>query len=194
MISEFGFTVFMTETEVNKLYRRCCIKFHPDKISQRGLPITEEVNDRFTRLGNEYEKFVEYVKKSSSAETTPVHENPGPPKQKQGKKRCCGFCKKPGHTKRTCEEFRQHQEKEQAEKEANRKKSESMNRFIINPDVMLSATITVTFPIPVNKKVGDIIIIPYTDLSGKYMEHKTKIRHEDLINGRRNIVVTISLK
>ena len=59
---------------------------------------------------------------------------------------------------------------------------------------MVSATITVTFPIPINKKVGDIIIIPYTDLSGKSREHKTKIRYEDLMNGRQTIEVTIPLK
>ena len=194
MFSEFGFSITMTESEVNKLYRRCCIRFHPDKISQKGIPVTKEDNDKFTRLGNEYETFVNYVKKPSKTESKYYEEAMPQKQQKKPRQRCCGFCRKPGHTRKTCEEFKNHKEKEQAEKETKRKDNESTHRFIIHPEVMVSATITVTFPIPINKKVEDIIIIPYTDLSGKSREHKTKIRYEDLMNGRQTIEVTIPLK
>ena len=82
MFSEFGFSITMTESEVNKLYRRCCIRFHPDKISQKGIPVTKEDNDKFTRLGNEYETFVNYVKKNSKTESK-YYEEAMPQKQQR---------------------------------------------------------------------------------------------------------------
>ena len=198
MDSEFGFHYNMSENQVNKIYRKACIKYHPDKISQRGMPITQEVNDTFSRLGNEYEKFLEHSRKNSyqkdnaaekSSTTTP--QPPPPPPQK--KKRCCGFCRKPGHTRKTCKEFKEYESKKQHDK---RKSNINENRktYIVHPVMMTTATITISIPVNPSNKVGDVIVVPYFDLSGKAREHRTKIRYEDLMNGRQTIDVVIPLK
>lgn len=211
MPSEFGFTPFMTENEIKKHYRKACLKYHPDKVSLKGLPVTKEVNDQFARLANEYQRFMKqtsysyssssykpsssYTSKPSSKPSYASSSKPSPTPEsapKPKKPRCCGFCKKPGHNRSTCKEFKEHKEEQRKQKEEQRKQKEKLNTYIIHQEMMYTAWVDYIFPLPLNKKVGDVIIVPYTDLAGNKREYKHTIVEDDL--KKKTFRVNINLK
>ena len=96
-----------------------------------------------------------------------------------------------GHPK-TCKEFKEYKEEQRKQKEEQRKQKEKLNTYIIHPEMMYTAWVDYIFPLPLNKKVGDVIILPYTDLAGNKREYKHTINQDDL--KKKTFSVNINLK
>ena len=96
----------------------------------------------------------------------------------QKKQRCCSKCKQPGHTKTTCPELHP---RKAAKRERNQKKQQKPAQNTTDPhtyDVHFEdceQSINVRFPVPDGATDGDVINIPYIDLSGTKRTHQFKI-------------------
>ena len=194
-MSEFNFSYTMSIDEVKKTYRASLLKFHPDKMNQRGETVDDNATARFHRLQQEFRKYLSATQRNSthSAQPPPKKEPKETPrentteetKETPKRHRKCGHCRCEGHTRTTCPHLNprkarkreRREEREQQRKAQTETQSKETQKKTFNLGASdVGGTMDLRFAVPKGASAGDEVNVPYVDMSGTKCTYKFTLR------------------
>ena len=198
-MSEFNFNFNMSVSEVKKTYRALLLRYHPDKMNQRGETVDDSSTSRFHRLQREFTKYMSVAKRNDASSTQPETPKEAPketpketpqqektkdvPKETPKRHRKCGHCRCEGHTRTTCPHLnpRKARKRERREEREQQRKAQTPPKETSKKTFNLGAsdvggTMDLRFAVPKGASAGDEINVPYVDMSGTKCTYKFTLR------------------